>query len=145
MAESLLNHLGEGRFRAFSAGSQSAGGTNPMALEVLSGRGLPTEGLRCKSWDEFAGPEAPEMDVVITVCDSAAAEACPVWPGHPVQVHWGFPDPALAAGSDDEKRIVYRTVFAALESQFKYLAETDLDGLDQAATKELLQSMAPSD
>lgn len=145
MAEVLLNHLGEGRYRAFSAGSRPAAGPNPMALEVLSGRGLPSEGLRSKSWDEFSGPGAAEMDIVITICDSAAAEACPAWPGHPVQVHWGFPDPALAAGDDEEKRTVYRTVFAALESQFRYLAETDLESLDGAAMKELLQSMAPSD
>lgn len=98
LAESVLNSLGQGRFRAFSAGSYPKGAVHPMALALLKGSGLPTEGLRSKSWDEFVGPDAPTIDIVITVCDNAAGEVCPVWPGHPVMAHWGMADPAAVEG-----------------------------------------------
>lgn len=98
LAESLLNHMGEGRYRAFSAGSQPKGEPHPMALEVLRSHGLPAEGFRSKSWHEFSGPDAPGLDLIITVCDNAAGETCPVWPGRPIAAHWGIEDPAAVEG-----------------------------------------------
>jgi protein-tyrosine-phosphatase len=114
LAEAYLNHAGRGRFRAYSAGSHPGGKVNPFALELLRERGLPTSAARSKSWDEFAGAGAPRMDFIFTVCDSAAAEVCPIWPGHPVTAHWGVPDPAAVEGSDEEKRRAFREAFAAL-------------------------------
>lgn len=99
LAEALLNRDGGGRFRAFSAGSYPKGTVHPMALEVLCDGGFPTAGLRSKSWDEFAGAEAPPLDVIVTVCDNAAGEVCPIWPGHPMTAHWGIDDPAAVKGS----------------------------------------------
>lgn len=104
LAESILNHVGNGRFRAFSAGSQPSGTVNPYVLDLLQQQGLPTEGLRSKSWEEFAGPEAPKLDFVITVCDNAAGEVCPVWPGQPMTAHWGIEDPAAVVGDEGAKR-----------------------------------------
>src|SRR5690348_8678403 len=103
MAESLLNRLDAAGFRGFSAGSHPTGEVNPLALRVLHERGLPTAGLRSKAWDEFAAPEAPAIDFIFTVCDNAAGEACPVWPGKPVTAHWGVEDPAAAQGTDGER------------------------------------------
>ena len=119
MAESLLGALGQGRFRAFSAGSRPAGAPNPLALEVLARHGLPAAGLRSKSWDEFARPGAPRIDLVITVCDNAAAEPCPVWPGRPARAHWGFPDPAAATGSEAERLAAFERVFAGLKARIE--------------------------
>jgi len=104
LAESLLNNLGKGGFQAFSAGSHPAGQVNPFALALLEKNHFPTGELRSKSWDEFAQPDAPHLDFVITVCDQAAGEVCPVWPGQPITAHWGIPDPAAVEGSDDQKR-----------------------------------------
>ncbi|MBW8329983.1 MAG: arsenate reductase ArsC [Thiobacillus sp.] len=104
LAESLLNNLGKGRFRAFSAGSHPAGQVNPFALEMLQKNHFPLADLRSKAWDEFARPDAPQLDFVITVCDKAAGEVCPVWPGQPMTAHWGIPDPAAVEGSDEAKR-----------------------------------------
>lgn len=104
LAESLLNSLGNGRFRGFSAGSHPAGAVNPYVLELLEKSRLPTADLRSKSWDEFAQADAPRLDFVFTVCDKAAGEACPVWPGQPVTAHWGIPDPVAAEGTGDQKR-----------------------------------------
>ncbi|HBU29932.1 MAG TPA: protein-tyrosine-phosphatase [Thiobacillus sp.] len=104
LAESLLNNLGKGRFRAYSAGSHPAGQVNPFALEMLQKNHFPTDELRSKAWDEFARPDAPQLDFVITVCDKAAGEVCPVWPGQPMTAHWGIPDPAAVEGSDEAKR-----------------------------------------
>ena len=104
LAESLLNNLGKGRFRAFSAGSHPAGQVNPFALEMLQKNHFPTDELRSKAWDEFARSDAPQLDFVITVCDKAAGEVCPVWPGQPMTAHWGIPDPAAVEGSDEAKR-----------------------------------------
>ena len=104
MAESILRQVGAGRFRAFSAGSHPAGRVNPFALELLERNRMPTDGLRSKNWDEFAQPGAPKLDFVFTVCDNAAGEVCPVWPGQPMTAHWGIPDPAAVEGSDEDKR-----------------------------------------
>ena len=107
LAESLLNHRGRGKFRAYSAGSRPKGAVNPYALDLLRQLDLPTRELRSKSWDEFAQPGGPEVDLVITVCDVAAGEACPIWPGHPITAHWGLPDPAVE-GSDADRMLAFR-------------------------------------
>lgn len=114
IAEALLGHRGVGRFRAFSAGSRPTGRVNPLTLELLRRRGLPDRAFRSKSWDEFAGPAAPVMDAIVTVCDSAAGEVCPIWPGRPVTAHWGFPDPAAATGNGREKRMAFNQVFDSI-------------------------------
>lgn len=129
MAESLLRDLGRGRFRAFSAGSRPTGAPNPLALETLRRHGLPTESLRSKSWDEFARPGAPAIDLVVTVCDQAAAETCPIWPGGPPTVHWGFPDPAAVKGTEAERRAAFERVFAGLRAKIEaFLALPEGDG-----------------
>jgi arsenate reductase len=115
MAEALLNHLGGGRFRADSAGSQPTGRVNPLALESLAKAGIAVGDPESKSWDVFATDDAPAIDVVVTVCDSAAAEACPVWPGCPTTVHWGFADPAAHEGSEDQRRAEFERVFKQIE------------------------------
>jgi len=114
LAEAYLNHAGRGRYRAYSAGSHPNGRVNPFAIELLTKVGLPTSGARSKSWDEFASARAPQLDFIFTVCDSAAAEVCPIWPGHPVSAHWGVPDPAAVQGSDEEKRRAFRDALTAL-------------------------------
>ena len=103
LGEALVEHWGQGRFRGFSAGSHPKGSVHPLALELLKREGLPTDGMRSKSWDEFAAAGAPPLDFIFTVCDNAAGEACPVWPGHPMTVHWGIDDPAAVEGSAEEK------------------------------------------
>src|SRR6516162_7472432 len=119
LAESLLNHLGAGRFRAFSAGSFPKGTVHPMALDLLKQVGLPTVGLRSKSWDEFAKAGAPVMDFVFTVCDNAAGEVCPIWPGKPVTAHWGIADPAALEGPVDEKAAAFRRALLELEARIE--------------------------
>jgi len=114
LAEAYLHHAGRGRYRAYSAGSHPNGRVNPFAIELLTKVGLPTSGARSKSWDEFASARAPQLDFIFTVCDSAAAEVCPIWPGHPVSAHWGVPDPAAVQGSDEEKRRAFRDALTAL-------------------------------
>lgn len=123
LGEALINHLGGGKWRAFSAGSNPTGKVNPFSLEVLAEKGLPAEGYRSKSWDEFALPGAPKMDLVITVCDNAAGEVCPVWPGHPAKVHMGFPDPAAAEGTHEERLAEFRKVYAMIEAKVRRLIE----------------------
>ena len=122
MAEVLLNALGKGRIKAYSAGSQPAGRINPLTLEVLREKGYATDGLRSKSWDEFAGLDAPSMDVVVTVCDNAAGEVCPFWPGRPVKLHMGFPDPAAFDGTPAERLAEFRRVFALIEARLTAMA-----------------------
>ncbi len=112
LAESYLNHAGRGTFRAFSAGSFPKGAVHPLSLDTLRGANIAAGDARSKSWDEFAKPGAPEMHLVITVCDNAAGEVCPIWPGTPAKAHWSFPDPAAAEGSDAEKRAAFRRIFA---------------------------------
>ena len=117
MAEAYINHAAGGRWRAYSAGSHPTGVVNPFALGALEAAGVTAHDPRSKSWDEFAAPEAPEMDLVVTVCDSAAGEVCPVWPGAPVKAHWGFPDPAAVEGSEAEKAAAFAEVFAAIRAR----------------------------
>jgi arsenate reductase len=133
MAEVLLNHWGGTRFLAFSAGSHPTGKVNPLTLELLSRLKLPTRGLRSKSWDEFAKPGAPVMDFVFTVCDQAAGEVCPVWPGQPITAHWSFPDPAAFVGSEAEKRAVFAEVFRQIENRIKVFVALPLEKLDRLA------------
>ncbi len=133
LAEALLNAMGQGRFKAFSAGSHPAGRVNPFALELLERNRLPTQGLRSKAWDEFAVPGAPPIHFVFTVCDQAAAEACPVWPGRPMTAHWGVPDPAAVEGSDDEKRHAFLTAYTLLHRRISLLVSLPLDKLGQFA------------
>lgn len=116
LAEMYLNHAANGRFRAFSAGSFPKGEVHPLSLETLSAANIPFARARSKSWDEFAKPDAPQMDIVITVCDNAAAESCPIWPGAPVRAHWSFPDPAAAEGSKAERLEAFATIFASIKS-----------------------------
>ena len=115
MAEAILNHKGKGSFTAYSAGSHPSGTPRPEALKQIESAGLSTEGLRSKSWDEFAGPGAPHMDFVFTVCDSAAQEKCPYWPGQPITAHWGIPDPAAVIGSHEEIERAFRDAFGVLD------------------------------
>ncbi|TCZ57313.1 arsenate reductase ArsC [Roseicella aquatilis] len=133
LAESLMEHHGAGRCRGFSAGSFPKGAVRPEALRLLREAGLRTEGLRSKSWDEFTAPGAPVMDFVFTVCDQAAGEACPVWPGHPVTAHWGIPDPAAVTGSEAERMLAFREAFRALETRIKLFLSLPIASLDRLA------------
>lgn len=128
LAEALLNRDGGGRFRAFSAGSQPKGAPHPAALALLTDQGFSVEGLRSKGWDEFAGPDAPQMDLVITVCDSAAGETCPIWPGHPTTAHWGIEDPAAVEGSG--QRQAFFNAMAYLQRRISLLLALPDDELD---------------
>jgi len=119
LSEAILDRLGEGRFKAFSAGSKSVGRVNPGALELLRRRGFPTDGLRSKSWDEFAGPDAPKMSYIVTVCNNAAGETCPIWPGHPATEHWDIDDPAGLGETDEERRAAFEAVYATLEGRIR--------------------------
>ncbi len=123
LAEALINDLGSGRYKAFSAGSNPTSQVNPLTLEVLREKGHAIDGYRSKSWDEFAVPDAPKMDLVITVCDNAAGEMCPIWPGHPSKLHIGFPDPAAAEGTQDERLAVFRDVYEQIEAKVRRLIE----------------------
>lgn len=138
LAEAFLNSAGGSRFRAYSAGSHPAGRVNAFALELLAANGLDTSGLRSKSWDEFARPGAPQMDFIFTVCDSAAGEACPLWPGCPVTAHWGVPDPAAVQGSDEEKRRAFKDAFGLLSARIRLFLNLPFDMLEAAALKQRL-------
>jgi len=131
LAESILNRIDPAKFRAFSAGSHPAGRVNPLALELLAKNRFPTEGLRSKNWDEFARPGAPALDFVITVCDNAAGEACPVWPGQPMTAHWGIADPAAAEGADEVKRKAFLDAFLILRRRIELFASLPLARLDK--------------
>ncbi|NJD89733.1 MAG: arsenate reductase ArsC [Betaproteobacteria bacterium] len=141
LGEALLNSMGRGRFRAWSAGSRPGGRVNPFALELLAKNGLPVEGLRSKSWDEFAAPGAPEFDFIFTVCDSAAAETCPVWPGHPMSAHWGIPDPAAVEGDDDAKRRAFRDAFSRLQKRISLLVNLPVQSLDRLSLQKELSDI----
>jgi len=138
LAESYLNSAGRGRFRAFSAGSHPSGKVNPFALELLAGHGIDTVGARSKSWDDFAKPDSPRFDFIFTVCDNAAGEACPVWPGKPVTAHWGVEDPAAATGTDEEKRRAFVQAFDELSARIKLLLALPLDKLQPDVVKRKL-------
>jgi arsenate reductase len=142
LAESLLNHRGRGKFRAYSAGSHPKGAVNPYALDLLRQLDLPTGELRSKSWDEFAQPGAPELDFVITVCDVAAGETCPIWPGHPITAHWGLPDPAAVRGSDADRMRAFRETLHALEDRIKPLVELPIASLDRWKLQDRLSEIS---
>jgi arsenate reductase len=133
LAESLMRHWGGNRFRAFSAGSFPKGEVHPLAIELLHSLRLPTEGLRSKSWDEFAKPGATKLDFVFTVCDQAANEPCPIWPGQPVTAHWGVPDPAAVEGSELVRHQAFRDAFKVLEKRIKIFASLRMEALDRLA------------
>jgi len=141
LAEAILNQKGRPRFTAFSAGSHPAGQVRPEALRQLQTAHVPTAGLRSKSWDEFAGPGAPALDFVFTVCDNAAAEVCPLWPGQPVTAHWGVPDPAAARGSADQVERAFRDAFFLLDRRIGLFLSLPLSGLDGLALKKELDQI----
>ena len=138
MAEGILRKDGHGRFQAFSAGSTPKGTVNPFALKTLAAYGYPHDGFRSKSWDEFSGPDAPVMDFVFTVCDNAAGEACPLWPGQPMTAHWGIPDPAAIDGTDLEKQAAFNEAFRYLRNRIGAFINLPLKSIDHLAlTKQL--------
>lgn len=141
MAEALLNYLGKGRFKAYSAGSHPTGVVNPSALATLSELHLPTDGLRSKNWDEFAGPDAPRFDLVLTVCDNAAGEVCPVWAGQPMTAHWGVPDPAAFDGPDDRRAKVFLDTALALKKRIELMLALPLERLDRLAMQREVKSI----
>lgn len=141
MAEVLLAHLGKGRFGAYSAGSQPSGQVNPFSIETLKGFGLPTAGVRSKSWDEFAAQGAPTIDFIFTVCGNAAGEVCPVWPGRPITAHWGVEDPAAVDGSDDEKRAAFKEAAIILRRRTELLLALPFEKLDALAIQSKLQEI----
>jgi arsenate reductase len=141
LAESILRKDGAGRFRSFSAGSDPKGQVNPYALRVLQIAGYPTDGLRSKSWNEFTGPAAPAMDLVFTVCDSAAGEACPIWPGHPMTAHWGIGDPAAVGGSEAEKQAAFVRAFRYLQSRISEFLTLPIGSLDQDTLRARLRAI----
>src|SRR3954466_15812050 len=145
LAESILQKDGAGRFRAFSAGSQPKGQVNPLALKMLEQWGYPTKGFRSKTWDEFAGPDAPAMDFVFTVCDSAAGEACPIWPGHPATAHWGIEDPAAVEGTEIEKERAFVQAFKYLRNRIGAFISLPLEGLDAVSLNARLREIGESE
>ena len=144
MAECLLERIGGNRFRAFSAGSFPAGTVNPYALEILERRNHRTDHLRSKSWDEFASADAPEMDFVFTVCDRAAGEVCPVWPGQPMSAHWGFPDPAAVEGQEAMIRAAFADVYREIATRIEIFTSLSFESLDRLSLKKKLDEMGAS-
>jgi arsenate reductase (thioredoxin) len=144
LAESLLNHWGKGKYHGFSAGSFPRGQVHPLAVELLKRSNMPTENLRSKSWNEFAAPGAPLLDLIFTVCDNAAGEVCPVWPGKPITAHWGIADPAAVEGTDAEKALAFRRAFGELESRIKLLLSLPIDSLDRMALHARLRDIGKS-
>ena len=141
MAEALINQWGRGKFRGLSAGSHPKGEVHPIALQLLQRMNLPTESLRSKSWDEFAAPGAEPLDFVFTVCDNAAGEVCPYWPGQPMTAHWGVPDPAAVEGTDKEKWLAFRSAFQALDNRIKIFTSLPFDALDRIKLQERLDAI----
>lgn len=141
IAETLLNQRGRARFRSFSAGSHPKGAVHTIALELLKRMNLPTTGLRSKSWEEFAAPHGPPLDFVFTVCDSAAKEVCPYWPGQPMSAHWGVPDPAVVEGSETEKWLAFREAFRLLDNRIKIFTSLPLTSLDRIKLQERLDAI----
>ena len=141
MAEALLNHLGRGRFRAYSAGSHPTGRVNPLALATLERNHLPTTNARSKSWDEFATPDAAPLHFVFTVCDRAAQEMCPLWPGQPMTAHWGIADPAAAEGSDEQKERAFALAFRELSARIGIFTSLRIEALDQLSLQRQLDAI----
>ena len=141
MAEALINTMGDGRFAAYSAGSHPGGTVNPFAIQQVAATGYPVDALRSKSWDEFAAPDAPVMDFIITVCDNAAGEVCPVWPGHPMTAHWGFEDPAAVEGTDDQKRRAFVKIFRQIRGRVSTFVALPFSVLDRQAIKRELDAI----
>jgi arsenate reductase len=141
LAEAYSNSIGRGRFHAFSAGSHPTGKVNPFALGLLERNRIPTAGLRSKDWDEFAAPDAPEMDVVITLCDQAAGETCPVWPGQPVTAHWGVEDPAAVVGTEEARQAAFLRAFTVLQKRIALLTSLRLESLDPHAAARQLEGI----
>lgn len=141
LAEAILNAMGKGRFQAHSAGSHPAGRVNPFALELLQRNRLPTEGLRSKNWEEFSAPGAPALDFVFTVCDNAAGEVCPVWPGQPLTAHWGIPDPAAVEGSDEQRRHAFFVAFTQLQNRISLFVNLPLEKLDRLSLQAKLEEI----
>lgn len=133
IAEALVTTMSKGRFQGFSAGSKPGGTVNPFAIEQVGKTGYPVDKLRSKSWDEFAGPDAPHMDFIITVCDNAAGEVCPYWPGHPATAHWGFEDPAAVEGTDAQKRAAFEKVFKQILARMNSFVSLPVHLLDKHA------------
>jgi len=144
LAEALLNHLGRGRFRAWSAGSHPTGRVNPHALATLQRMGIPIGEARSKSWTEFELKGAPRLDLVVTVCDQAAAESCPVWPGHPASAHWGLPDPAVTRGSDADEACAFRQAFAVLDHRVQELVNLPIESLERSDLEARLREIGRS-
>jgi arsenate reductase len=144
LAECILNREGQGRFRAFSAGSNPTGKVHPLARALLERRGFETDELRSKNWDEFAAPDSPEIDLVFTVCDNAAGETCPVWPGRPVTAHWGLPDPAANQGSPTEQALAFAQTFQRLSQRIDALVSLPIESLDDSALRERLAEIGRS-
>jgi len=134
-AEALLNELGDGRFRAYSAGSRPKGVVHPLAIDELHALRIPTDGLRSKAWDEFAQRDAPRMDFVLTVCDQAAGEVCPIWPGQPMTAHWGMPDPAAVQGSVDARRTAFHEAAVTLKRRLELMLALPIERLDAMAIR----------
>jgi len=141
MAEALLNAMGRGRFKAYSAGSHPKGEVHPFARELIEKNRLPVVDLRSKNWDEIARPAAPRMDFVFTVCDNAAGEVCPIWPGQPMTAHWGIPDPAAVTGTVEERRKAFFTAYSQLSNRLSILVNLPLDNLDRLALKRKLDEI----
>ena len=141
LAEALLNRWGQGKFRSYSAGSHPTGKVNPLALKILERNHFSTQGLRSKAWDEFAVPSAPPMDFVFTVCDNAAHEVCPVWPGHPMTAHWGVADPAAVEGSESEKLQAFEAAFRVLEKRIQAFVNLPVPLLDKGKLKQELEQI----
>jgi arsenate reductase len=144
LAEAILNNRGKGRFKAFSAGSHPKGAVHPRALALLKREGLPTEGLRSKAWDEFARPGGPPLDFVFTVCDNAAGEVCPMWPGQPMTGHWGQPDPAAVEGTDLERTNAFREAFRMLERRIDLFMALPISTLDRLALGNKVRELGKS-
>lgn len=147
LAEATLNHIGHGRFKAFSAGSSPRDNQqpNPLGLQVLRAAGMATEGLRSKSWDEFALPDAPHMDLVITVCDNAAGEVCPYWPGQPATAHWGYADPSAIDGTDAQKLEAFRQTLHAIRRRVELLVNLPPGSVDKLSLQREARAMAPTE
>jgi arsenate reductase len=141
LAEGLMNELGRGRFRAFSAGSHPKGTVHPLALRTLAAHHIPTDGFRSKSWDEFARADAPELDFVFTVCDQAAGEVCPFWPGQPMTAHWGMPDPAAVEGPDAVREKAFLDTFVTLKRRIELMLALPLASLDRMATQKRVRDI----